>query len=263
MPTNSATNAVAGRSYSSAGAAHCSIRPARITATRSAIDSASSWSCVTNSVVMPSSSWMRRISSRSCSAPCASSADSGSSSSSTRRLDRQRAGERDALLLAAGELVRVAAAAVPEADQLQQLGGARAPLARPRPCASAGRTRRSRRRSGAGTGCRTGRPCPCPAWPAGTGVMSLPSTTHLAGVGLLEAGDDAQRGGLAAAGRARAARPARPAASCEVETVERAHRRRRTRCRSVAVERRPRRSGRTAVDATGGRTRPSGSPRCR
>lgn len=42
VPTNSATNAVAGRPYNSAGAAHCSSFPARITATRSAMDRASS-----------------------------------------------------------------------------------------------------------------------------------------------------------------------------------------------------------------------------
>ena len=78
-----------------------------MTPTRSAIDSASSWSWVTNTVVTPSSSWMRRISSRSCSRTLASSADSGSSSSRTRGLDGERAGERDPLLLAAGHLVRV------------------------------------------------------------------------------------------------------------------------------------------------------------
>ncbi len=54
-----------------------------MTPTRSAMASASSWSWVTNSVVMPTSSWIRRISSRSCARTLASSADSGSSSSST------------------------------------------------------------------------------------------------------------------------------------------------------------------------------------
>ena len=51
--------------------------------TRSATDSASAWSWVTKTVVMPSSSWIRRISSRSCTRTWASSAESGSSSSST------------------------------------------------------------------------------------------------------------------------------------------------------------------------------------
>ena len=54
-----------------------------MTPTRSAMASASSWSWVTNSVVMPTSSWIRRIWSRSCARTLASSADSGSSSSST------------------------------------------------------------------------------------------------------------------------------------------------------------------------------------
>ena len=57
--------------------------PAFITPTRSATASASSWSWVTNSVVVPTSSWTRRISSRSWARTLASSADSGSSSSST------------------------------------------------------------------------------------------------------------------------------------------------------------------------------------
>ena len=83
-PTNSATNGVAGLAYSSAGAAICSSRPWFITPTRSATASASSWSWVTNSVVVPTSSWTRRISSRSCTRTLASSADSGSSRSSTR-----------------------------------------------------------------------------------------------------------------------------------------------------------------------------------
>ena len=54
-----------------------------MTPTRSAMASASSWSWVTNSVVIPTSSWIRRISSRSWARTFASSADSGSSSSST------------------------------------------------------------------------------------------------------------------------------------------------------------------------------------
>jgi hypothetical protein len=62
-PTNSATKLVAGVEYTSAGEPSCSSWPARITPTLSAIDSASSWSWVTNSVVIPTSSWIRRISS--------------------------------------------------------------------------------------------------------------------------------------------------------------------------------------------------------
>ncbi len=83
-PTNSATNAVAGCLYSSSGAAICSSLPCRMTPTRSAIDRASSWSWVTNRVVVPSRCCRVRICSRSCRRTLASSADNGSSSSSTR-----------------------------------------------------------------------------------------------------------------------------------------------------------------------------------
>ena len=54
-----------------------------MTPTRSPIARASSWSWVTNSVVMPIMIWMRRISSRSWRRTLASSADSGSSRRST------------------------------------------------------------------------------------------------------------------------------------------------------------------------------------
>ena len=46
-PTNPATNAFAGLSYTLAGEPICSIRPLLNTASRSLIVSASSWSCVT------------------------------------------------------------------------------------------------------------------------------------------------------------------------------------------------------------------------
>ena len=138
-----------------------------MTPTRSAIDSASSWSWVTNTVVTPSSSWMRRISSRSCSRTLASSADSGSSSSSTR-----------------GEIASARASATrccwppdiwcgyflmcsDKPDQVEQLDGARRAGHRPDCRASAARRRRCPARSSSGTGCRTGTPCPCRAcWPA-------------------------------------------------------------------------------------------------
>ena len=51
------------------------------------------------------------------------------------RLDRERARERDALLHAAGELMRIAVARVPEADELEQLArraSRRSALSRPR-----------------------------------------------------------------------------------------------------------------------------------
>ena len=83
-PMKVATYSVPGRRYSVCGAAICSMRPWFITPMRSATARASSWSWVTNTVVVPASSWMRRISSRSCTRTLASNADSGSSSSSTR-----------------------------------------------------------------------------------------------------------------------------------------------------------------------------------
>ena len=46
-PRNPATNSVAGRSYTSSGRPTCSIRPATITASRSDMTIASSWSWVT------------------------------------------------------------------------------------------------------------------------------------------------------------------------------------------------------------------------
>jgi hypothetical protein len=59
-------------------------RPSRITPTRSAMDSASSWSWVTNRVVVPSRCCRERICSRSCRRTLASSAERGSSRSRTR-----------------------------------------------------------------------------------------------------------------------------------------------------------------------------------
>ena len=81
-------------------------RPLFITTIRSDIVSASSWSCVTMMVVMPSRCCRSRISPRSRARTRASSADSGSSSSSSPGRG-EGARERHALLLAAGELRRV------------------------------------------------------------------------------------------------------------------------------------------------------------
>ena len=80
-----------------------------MTAIVSAIDIASSWSCVTWTNVMPTSCWMRLSSICSCLRRRRSSAPSGSSSSSARGPVDERAGERDALLLAAGQLRRACA----------------------------------------------------------------------------------------------------------------------------------------------------------
>ena len=83
MPTNPATNGVAGRSYTSAGVPTCSIRPALKTAMRSDIVNASSWSCVTKTKVIPTCRCSCLSSTCICSRSLRSSAPSGSSSSST------------------------------------------------------------------------------------------------------------------------------------------------------------------------------------
>ena len=67
-------------------AAACAITPSRSTATRSDIDSASSWSCVTSSAVVPATRRMRRTSARTVARIDASSEANGSSSSTSRGL---------------------------------------------------------------------------------------------------------------------------------------------------------------------------------
>ena len=73
-----------GRAHTSAMSPCCTIRPARITTSRSATAKASSWSWVTTSVVVPAARRMSRRSPASRSRSPASRADSGSSSSSSR-----------------------------------------------------------------------------------------------------------------------------------------------------------------------------------
>ena len=81
-----ATKAVRGRSKSSSGVPCCSIRPARISTTRSASASASSWAWVTWTKVMPSSRLRRLSSARTRPRRKGSSAESGSSSRSAEGL---------------------------------------------------------------------------------------------------------------------------------------------------------------------------------
>ena len=100
------------------------MRPTSMTAMRSAMVMASSWSWVTTTKVRPrsccrsiSSNW---VSSRSF----LSSAPSGSSSSSTFGRLAMRAGKGDALALAARKLMRLALAELLELDQLEHVGDA-------------------------------------------------------------------------------------------------------------------------------------------
>ena len=78
-----ATKGPAGRSYTSSGTPHCCTSPSSMTAMRSDIASASSWSCVTYRNVIPTSRWMPLSSTCICLRSLRSSAPSGSSSSST------------------------------------------------------------------------------------------------------------------------------------------------------------------------------------
>ena len=71
---------------------------------------------------------MRRISARISSRSLASRFDSGSSISTQRRLDHDRARDRDALLLAAGQLARQLVLVAGELHELERLVDARASI---------------------------------------------------------------------------------------------------------------------------------------
>src|SRR4051812_23707480 len=101
--------------------------PRFMTAMASAIDMASSWSCVTWTNVTPTSRWMRPSSICSCLRSLRSSAPSGSSSSSARG-EFTSARERDALLLAPGELGGAPAAEPLEVHEVEDVGDALAHL---------------------------------------------------------------------------------------------------------------------------------------
>ena len=99
-----------------------------ITAMRSDIVIASSWSWVTKMKVMPTSCWIRLSSTCICLRSLRSRAPSGSSRSSTdgRLIERPR--ERDALRLPARDLVRLAVLEAGQLDELEHLGDAAAHL---------------------------------------------------------------------------------------------------------------------------------------
>ncbi len=124
-PRKSSTKASAGALSSSAGGANWASRPpVRSTATFVPSLIASSMSCVTKTMVLPSSSWMRRSSSWS---PLADDGVDGGERlvhQQHRRIGGEGAGHADALLLPAGELVRVPLGQRGvESDPLHQLGG--------------------------------------------------------------------------------------------------------------------------------------------
>ena len=165
VPTNSATKAVAGWSYSSSGGAICSSRPSRITPTRSAIDRASSWSCVTNSVVVPRRCWSGPDLLAQLQSHLGVERGQRLVEQQHPGLDRQRAGQRDPLLLPAGQLVRVLPALGGQADHVEQVGGPPLPLGGAEAAHPQAEARRSPAPSCSGTGCSSGTPCPCPAGP--------------------------------------------------------------------------------------------------
>ena len=176
--------------------------PSRISAIRSASENASSRSCVTRTTVTPIA---RRIAGELV-------AHRGAQVRVDVRprlveqhelgLGRERARERDALLLPARELVRVAAAEPAEADERRAASAHACPAL----AARERRSRRSRRPSGAGRARSPGRPSRRVRRSGGTHVplpaTGAPATCDRAGVRLLEAGDQAQQRRLAAAGRA-------------------------------------------------------------
>ena len=133
--------------------------PSRTTATRSPIVSASSWSWVTWTIVVPTVSCRRRSSTRMSARSGGSRFDSGSSSSRIAGSADQRPGEGDPLALAARQLCRAAGAsrsAQPTSSAIA--ADPPADLALAAPCARPGRTRCSRRRRGGGTGRSSGTP---------------------------------------------------------------------------------------------------------
>ena len=176
-----------------------------MTATWSASDSASAWSWVTRTRgragrARSASATARRVSSRSP----ASREENGSSSRTTRGLGGQRPGQRHPLLLAAGQLVRQPRAApASQPDQVEQLvapGRRRAAAARGRPkLMLAGDVQVREQRALLGHEADRGGAAAARRGPAPATTRS-PSADR-AGVRVVEAGDQPQQGGLAAAGR--------------------------------------------------------------
>ena len=182
------------------------MRPALTTTTRSATSSASSWSCVTNTLVTWSSSCKRRSQRRRSLRTLASSAPNGSSSSRTRRLDRERSRQRDALALPARKLIRIAVAHPVELDQLEQLvhplpDFLRRPAA-PTEAGRAARRQRCRTPSCAGTARSAGRRTRRCVSARRASVASSPCNRTVPVSGSVQPGDDAQQRRLAAPRRA-------------------------------------------------------------
>ena len=100
------------------------LRPSRRTMRRPASRAQQRGSCVTSTSVVPSR-WLSAISSsRTCWPFCAVEVAGGLVGQKNGRPDHEGAGQRDALLLAAGELDGIMIAAVGQTDAFEQLAGA-------------------------------------------------------------------------------------------------------------------------------------------
>ena len=118
------------------------------------------------------------------------------------RLPRQRARQRHALLLAAGELVRAAGRSMPASRPTMSISSAMRSLApghrrgraRSRYCRRSLRCGKQRAVLRARRRCRAD----APARPTGPSASTSPSSIDAAGIRRLEAGDEAQQRGLAA-----------------------------------------------------------------
>jgi hypothetical protein len=160
LPMKLATKRDAGFAYSSSPLPTCSMRPLLNTAIRSDRRSASSWSWVTYRIVTPVCWWMRLSSSLQFLAQLLVERGKRFVHQQHRRIVGERAGNRDALLHPARQLVRHAVAAIAEVHELEHLLDLRFHL-RIRRAARAAETPRSRRPSDAETACSAETPCRC------------------------------------------------------------------------------------------------------
>ena len=166
------------------------ISPAFMTATRSQTCRTTERSCETNTRVRSSSSTRSVMRLSTCARTDTSSALTGSSATQDPRRRRERPGDRDALALSAGELVRVPVGRVRRADRPRR--AARRPGRRSAGWRLARRAARRRcpGRACAGRASSSGPGTPAAGSPAGSRsrrsgsrAMSVPSTTTLPLVG--------------------------------------------------------------------------------
>ncbi len=144
----------------------------------SAMAKASCWSWVTRMAVVPLALRMSRTSSDRRSRRSTSRLENGSSSSSRSRLRRQRARQRHALLLAAGQFVRVTCRPAPARPTVASSS------CYARGASAAGHAAQAEADvvappSGAGTGRSPGTPCRCGAAPAAACTAALLTTRRL------------------------------------------------------------------------------------